>query len=112
MRTTRADTVALLGDFNHGPGELPDNYQIVLDADWEDPIADAGVSCSFCPDNTLLEGAEDVGDLIDHVYVKTSGSVESASIVFNETVEITRADGTTAQSNLSDHYGVEVELLR
>ena len=107
-----SDTVALLGDFNHGPGELPDNYQIVLDAGWEDPITDSGVACSFCPENTLLEGAEDVGDLIDHVYVKTPGTVESASIVFDETVEITRADGTMGQSNLSDHFGVEVELLR
>jgi len=110
--TATSETIALLGDFNHGPGELPDNYQLMLDAGWADPIADAGVGCSFCPENTLLEGAEDVGDLIDHVYVKTPGTVESASIVFNETAEITRVDGSTAQSNLSDHYGVEVELLR
>lgn len=110
--TATSDTTVLFGDFNHGPGELPDNYQVVLDAGWADPIADAGESCSFCPDNTLLAGATDVGDLIDHVYLKTSGTVESASIVFDETVEITRADGTNQSSNLSDHYGVEVELLR
>ena len=79
-----AETIALLGDFNHGPGELPENYQLMVDAGWEDPITDAGVACSFCPENTLLEGAEDVGDLIDHVYLKTPGSIESASIVFNE----------------------------
>lgn len=110
--TATSDTIALLGDFNHGPGELPDNYQAVLDAGWADPIADAGVGCSFCPDNTLLEGAEDVDDLIDHVYLRTPGMVESASIVFNDTVEITTADGTNRASNLSDHYGVEVELSR
>lgn len=110
--TATAETVVLLGDFNHGPGELPDNYEIMLDAGYEDPIADADVACTFCPENTLLEGADDVDDLIDHIYVRTPGSIESAQTVFDETVEVTLADGTTAQSNLSDHYGVEVELLR
>ena len=110
--TATSDTIALLGDFNHGPGELPDNYQVVLDAGWSDPIADAGEACSFCPGNTLLEGASDVGDLIDHVYLKTPAAIESASIVFSETVDITTADGESQSSNLSDHYGVEIELLR
>ncbi len=113
--TASSETVALLGDFNHGPDELPDNYQLMIDAGWQDPIADAGVDCSFCPENTLLEGAEDVGDLIDHVYVQTlqtPATVDSASVVFDETVEITKADGTAEASNLSDHYGVEVVLLR
>lgn len=110
--TASEDTVVLMGDFNHGPGELPDNYQQVLDAGYADPIADAGVSCSFCGDNTLLGGATDVDDLIDHIYVQTTGMVESASIVFDQVVEIMRADGSSGSSNLSDHYGVRVELAR
>ncbi|MEM6996996.1 MAG: endonuclease/exonuclease/phosphatase family protein [Myxococcota bacterium] len=110
--TATADTVALLGDFNHGSGELPDNYQRVLDAGFADPIAEADAGCSFCADNTLLEGATDVDDLIDHVYLMTNDTVDDARIVFDEVVDIARADGTMASSNLSDHYGVRVDLLR
>ncbi len=110
-QSATTDAVVLMGDFNHGVGELPESYQAVLDAGYDDPIGDAGVTCSFCADNTLLEGASDVDDLIDHIYVKGASTGE-ARIAFDDVVEIVRADGTTVMSNLSDHYGVQVEVLR
>lgn len=111
-QTSTTETVVLLGDFNHGTGELPDSYAKVIDAEFADPIADGDAPCSFCGSNTLLAGATDVDELIDHAYVKTDGQIEEATIVFDSPVSITKADGTVAESNISDHFGVRLDLLR
>ncbi|MBL4685177.1 MAG: endonuclease/exonuclease/phosphatase family protein [Nannocystaceae bacterium] len=103
-------TTALLGDFNHGATELADNYQAVLDAGYTDAVADANVGCTFCDENTLNAGGGSGGKLIDHIYIKTSGTVGTSARIFDQAVEITTADGASRMLHLSDHYGVETTI--
>ncbi len=116
-QTATAPTTILAGDMNHGPqvgtghAELADNYQIVLGAGFTDPIADSGASCSFCEANTLQSGSGTDGELIDHVYLRGTADVQSATIVYDDAVPIVTTDGSTQNLHRSDHYGVRIDLL-
>ena len=116
-QTATAPTTILAGDMNHGPqlgtghAELADNYQLVIDAGWADPIADSGAFCSFCEANTLQNGSGNDGELIDHIYLMGTAEVQSAEIVYDDAVPIVTTDGSTQMLHRSDHYGVRVDLL-
>jgi endonuclease/exonuclease/phosphatase family metal-dependent hydrolase len=115
--TATAPTVVLAGDFNHGPmigtghAELDANYQLMVAAGYTDPIADSGEYCSYCSRNLLQDGGGTDGELIDHIYVRGTFEVVSASIVYDDAVDVVTADGPTTQLHRSDHFGVRVDLL-
>ena len=108
--------VVMAGDFNHGPdrngarAELPENYAAVLDAGFTDPVAEAGVSCTYCDRNALIGGMGESGSLIDHVYVPERLRTEAAGLIMDEKIEVTGADGSTVTLNLSDHFGVRAHI--
>ena len=109
------------GDFNHGPGhsdasyrtsELEKHYNLWLTNDYLDPIDNN--QCSWCKKNRLIEKEKDkVNKLIDHVFVKNVGNIIAleSSIIFDELFQITDEDGNIISLNLSDHFGVNVELI-
>ena len=109
-------SLALLGDFNHGPAtseggpELPEVYQTVLDAGYVDPIAETDVTCTFCDENTLNVGDGRGGVIIDHVYLKTEGTVVDTARILDQTVPVVAADGTEQTLHLSDHFGVQTTI--
>ncbi len=117
-QTSTTSNVLMFGDFNHGPGvggtppELPDSYALVTDAGYADPVAELDPRrCTFCDGNLLVSGSGDGGQVIDHVYLRlATGSAEKTEIVFDDTLEVTGADGQPKTVNLSDHYGVAVTL--
>lgn len=115
--TATAPTTVFAGDFNHGPqvgtghAELADNYQLILDAGFADPIVDSGEFCTYCEANTLQNGSGNDGELIDHVYLRGTAQVQTAAVVYDDVVPVVTTDGSTQMLHRSDHYGVRVDLL-
>ena len=109
-------SVIMAGDFNHGPAsngaraEVPDSYAAVVGAGFGDPIAEAGASCTYCDRNLLIGGSGVSGTLIDHVYLPSTATVEDAAVIFDAPISITGADGSPTTANLSDHFGVRVQM--
>jgi endonuclease/exonuclease/phosphatase family metal-dependent hydrolase len=111
--------VALFGDFNHGPArgnhraELPENYQLVIDAGYESPVTQLEPArCTFCDDNLLVDRSGPDGKIIDHIYLKLESDVgwRDAAIIYDEPIEVTGASGERTQVHLSDHYGFALTL--
>jgi len=116
------DLVVLMGDMNSGPavppdieGELAANFQKFLDDGFVAPYTtDAEATCTFCEANPL-NPADTRNVLIDHVLVKggPAGLTFDAARVLDDTpVTVTPEGGAETQVSLSDHYGVQVEVLR
>ncbi|MEE2744689.1 MAG: endonuclease/exonuclease/phosphatase family protein [Bdellovibrionota bacterium] len=109
----------LMGDFNCSikdmdRGIYPDfepACKMVLAKGYKDPYSEQGPQCTYCHDNTLLEGTSENEMLLDHVYLKNTGSASSvtSSIKYTEKHSIT-AEGKTFDSHLSDHYGVQLKV--
>jgi len=108
----------LAGDFNCGlpvpdldiPGDFMESCQIIIDNEYKDHLLNNNPACTHCSDNTLNDGADDVaGDLIDHVFTKNVDVVNSRR-VYTNLVEI-KVKKETETTNLSDHYGVEIDTL-
>lgn len=98
----------ILGDFNTGPAsgnataELPDNYQLFVDAGYaNDYVANDG-DCTFCGSNPLINGNSSV--VIDHILTKGITVSESQRVL---TDQITVSSGEDSiNTAYSDHYGV------
>jgi endonuclease/exonuclease/phosphatase family metal-dependent hydrolase len=116
-RVPDGEPVVLLGDLNTGPAvpgdpgiaaEVPDNFALLPAAGLDAPYLDASPPeprCTFCADNPLVGGADDdFSVLIDHVLTRGL-EASAARRVLDEPVTV-----GTAESRLSDHYGVEVSL--
>ena len=108
--TRGAAPVVIMGDLNHGPDVLPENYAL-WGAAYSSPWADAPDSrCTYCPDNTLNTEDTVTGETIDHVLVSGARAL-SASRVLDVPETIAGGDGELT-THLSDHYGVRVVLAR
>jgi endonuclease/exonuclease/phosphatase family metal-dependent hydrolase len=117
--SSSAASIALLGDFNHGPArgdyraELPDHYRMIIDAGYESPITQVDPPrCTFCDDNLLVDRTGPGGKSIDHVYLRVRDGVDGqdVGVIYDEPIEVIGASGEPRQVHLSDHYGVVVTL--
>jgi endonuclease/exonuclease/phosphatase family metal-dependent hydrolase len=110
----------IAGDFNHGKsnatvgriGELEDNYPIWQKYGYIDPFEREDVKCSWCKENTLIENEKDKKNtLIDHIFFKNINNLKNikTKIIFDEIIQVTN-NNNKLSTNLSDHYGVNIEL--
>ena len=105
-----------MGDLNmglalNGKGAvLPDDFARLQASGLRDPYLDPGnPECSECSDNSL-RSPESVDDLIDHLLVKAfPTSTANVTRSFATPVAVT-SDGTTRDTHLSDHFGLQLEL--
>ncbi|HIA02669.1 MAG TPA: hypothetical protein EYN66_12295 [Myxococcales bacterium] len=112
-----ADTpVILMGDMNTGPdiediqiaAELADNYQQFVDALWNSHLLS---QCTWCPEENTLIGPGGNDHIIDHVMTHGVDSSKVVSTrILAQKVTITNADNEEEESNLSDHFGVQVKM--
>ena len=105
----------IMGDFNCGfedplagiADELPGSCQQALDWAYSSPVTETG-ECTFCQDN-LLNEEEEKSVTIDHVFLKDL-EAKSTKVVFKQKVKFNAKDKGWVTTQLSDHYGVEVEV--
>ena len=114
--------MAILGDFNFGPtfpeqnivGDFEKNYWDFVGIGYLDPIAWPEYrACSFCNSNTFGKPT-DASNLIDHIFLKNidKARVLKASLIMKEKRSVQRGGrGPQLETNLSDHYGLMLELL-
>lgn len=97
----------IMGDFNTGPDDIEENYQLLGDAGFSNPYVEANgdALCTYCGENSLNGGTG--GVTIDHVMPRFPISASQSSRLFDETVSITAEEGELS-SHLSDHYGVRL----
>ncbi len=111
------DPTYLAGDFNCGfgnggagvVGELEQNCRLFRDAGYGD-VAGAQLGCSFCSSNLLNVANSTIAEtrdvLLDHVFTQ--------NLIFTgATAQSTFTERITAggqQANLSDHFGVRLEV--
>lgn len=116
-QTATTGRVVVLGDMNTGPGieglqeEFPSNYDLFVQAGYRAPyLALDDPQCTYCGYNTLNELDQD--RVVDHIFVDQdlAADVLDARRVFEHKVSIETASGATRRTNLSDHFGVQVEL--
>lgn len=111
--------IALLGDFNFGPtfaeqnivGDFEKNYWDFVGTQYLDPMVWPQFrACTFCNSNTLNKPT-DSSNLIDHIFLKNidQEQVLKTSLIMTEKVMVKR-DRQWLSTNLSDHFGVLVEL--
>ena len=117
--TAETDRVVLMGDMNTGPAvadlnaELPDNYQMFVDAGWRNPYLEQdSPACTFCGENTLIDGESNKA--IDHVFVDFGEQTDALEVpaterILDETQSIETSMGEV-ELNLSDHYGVRTTV--
>lgn len=106
----------LLGDFNCGhedeeaglDGELTQSCEL-LDQFYTSPIKKTKL-CTYCEENSINQvDNSKTNSQIDHIFLK--GMTESSvKRVYDEKVEIEAQKGTTIESHLSDHFGVQVTI--
>jgi len=112
--TSEGEMIVLMGDMNNGPdvppgitGDLPDNYQLFIDAGFSDPYAESDDAvCTFCSENPIL--ADDRDDvLIDHVFFMNfpSSAKYEGMRILDEIHTVGSVD-----TPLSDHYGLSVSV--
>jgi len=106
-----SDHTIVMGDMNTGPDELPDNYQLFVDAGYSNFYVDAWGSdlCTYCDANTLNGGEGEGGETIDHILFQGPAEPLMAARLFQATRSIETSEGSM-DSNLSDHYGVQLIL--
>lgn len=105
----------VMGDFNCGfadplagiADELPGSCQQALDWGYSSPLTGMG-ECTFCQDN-LLNTDEEKSVAIDHVFLKDL-EAKSSKVLFKQKVKIKTKDEGWVTTQLSDHYGLEVEV--
>jgi endonuclease/exonuclease/phosphatase family metal-dependent hydrolase len=103
----------LMGDFNCSFGapnlgilaEVEDNCELFKQAGYADPIAEISPECTFCQGNNLNDD-ETRNVLIDHIFSK-GVDTKNTEVLFKEKVFM---DKIQQESNLSDHYGVLLEI--
>ena len=107
----------MMGDFNCGLAQpqhsidphVEASCHLITDTGFHDHLADNNPQCTFCSEskNTLNEG-KTKNYFIDHIYV-LGATVALSQVIFKEKVIIQKA-GKDHSSNLSDHFGILVEL--
>lgn len=116
-----ADMVVLAGDMNSGPGSPPELEEEIPDAGFK-VLTDAGyvpypwsasannTVCTLCDDNTHRLHASNIQ--IDHVFfgAALSGWDGVVSQIGTERLEVVLEDGSSVETNPSDHYGIRVQL--
>ena len=106
------ENTIVLGDMNTGPDELPNNYQKFEAAGFSNFYLEAfqDTLCTFCADNTLNGGTGDGGETIDHILYKSDATPLMTGRILQAIETIETSDGPL-ESNLSDHYGVQLILV-
>lgn len=114
------DSFIFSGDFNCGPEDSPENFEIALKRGLRDGYAEArtktGPQFTWDPQNALnVKGPhrQNPAARIDHIFLPESvekiGQVHTAEVVFHESdIPISKKNSIT--TSLSDHYGVLVEI--
>ncbi|MBW2262138.1 MAG: hypothetical protein JRG91_09215 [Deltaproteobacteria bacterium] len=113
-RTSEGEMIVLMGDTNNGPdvppgitANLPDNYQLIIDAGYSDPFAEGSdAACTFCSENPIL--ADDRSDvLIDHVFFMNfpSAAKFDGMRILDQILTV-----GTVDTPLSDHFGISVSV--
>jgi endonuclease/exonuclease/phosphatase family metal-dependent hydrolase len=116
-QTDGSHPVLLLGDLNSGPAsagpppisaELPLDYQLLLGSGLTSVVSSP--QCTLCSDNVLRRGnPREIW--LDHALARGFGGGAQAERALTETFTLGEAPAST-QMNLSDHYGLRVELTR
>jgi endonuclease/exonuclease/phosphatase family metal-dependent hydrolase len=109
--------VVLLGDMNAGPAvgttisaETAAVYDKIVGLGFEAPyVLNEPPMCTWCSANSLVDDTSN-DTIIDHVFMRGFGSPATvAERLLDGTVSIT-VNGAAVETNLSDHYGVRVEI--
>jgi len=106
----------VMGDLNmglalNGKGAvLPDDFARLQASGLRDPYLDSGnPECSECSDNSF-RSPDSVDDLIDHLLVKAF-PISTANVTQSSATPVAVANnGTTRDTHLSDHFGLQLEL--
>lgn len=110
----------LLGDFNCSKknvsadveGEFEESCKKFSDAGFKDPIDEINPECTFCRTNNLVNEGNDphgyANKILDHIFTKGMYT-DNAEVVMKQKVKIKLKD-KEIDSNLSDHFGVTVNL--
>ena len=104
--------VAIVGDFNTGPGvpdtqirpEAPAGHERILAAGYRDPVLSLRV-CTYCGGENTLTGPKEEPKLIDHIYLI---GLDGADLRRTHDRPVPSTDGKTLP--LSDHYGVSARI--
>lgn len=106
------DHTIVMGDMNTGPDELPNNYQKFTDAGYDNFYLTAfeDTLCTFCAANTLNGGEGEGGETIDHILYQSDATPLMTGRILQATQSIETSEGPI-ESNLSDHYGVQLILV-
>lgn len=105
--------VILLGDLNTGPdvgsieGEFIEHYDLIA-AGFTNHYADQGLGCTFCNDNTLVDGSPDESPdrVIDHILTRNFSGTAEMSRQLDGLISVDTNDDGTIESNISDHFAV------
>ena len=110
--------ILVLGDLNtglaiNGQGKgavLPDDFARLQASGLSDPFVDGGqAACSECRDNAA-RGPDSTDDLVDHLLLKNFPAASSTvTRSFTNLVSLLN-EGTPIKLQLSDHYGIRLEL--
>jgi endonuclease/exonuclease/phosphatase family metal-dependent hydrolase len=103
-------------DFSEGSDieqEVEESCQIPLDKGFMDPFLSRSPLCSFCQNNSHNRRSPH-SVLIDHIFVKNMAEkmMLSSKRVFDQKVKLplSSSDESMSWQNLSDHYGVELNV--
>lgn len=106
-----------LGDFNCSykndelgiHAEAEGTCKVIADKGFDDFITTKNTECSYCSSNTLNGSIKNV--LLDHIFTKGISKEDSnIRVIYKEKVEVEEEDGRKIQTNLSDHYGIQLSL--
>ncbi|MBU4483992.1 hypothetical protein KKA47_01065, partial [bacterium] len=111
----------IAGDINHGApdklipivGELAENYYLWRQNNYLDLAMSEKVGCSWCGENNNLvrKKHDKENKLIDHIFIKNLPVQKTkTTVIFNKPVEISNEKETSFKANLSDHFGVFLQL--
>lgn len=111
----------LMGDFNCAlkdksndlGGTFTKSCQAVIDSGYWSPLLSDSPKCSYCTDNLLVKDGNDSKErediLIDHIFVKNIRPL-SSKVILKQHVTVKKSRKETVETNLSDHYGISVEV--
>jgi endonuclease/exonuclease/phosphatase family metal-dependent hydrolase len=110
--TNTSEPILLLGDFNHGPNEWPENSDALINQGYISAYIQAGnTNCTYCGSNPLAQGSDDL--IIDHIYLRNAYQVSTERFAtyddYNlESIDIPFIDFDRIP--ISDHYGVRASV--
>ena len=107
----------LMGDFNCGLGNpqfsldpnFEDSCRLISTTNFSDHFAENNPECTSCSETSnSLNAGKITNTLIDHIYLR-GVSAASSQVIFKEKVTVESKTGKLL-TNLSDHFGILVEL--